>query len=56
MIFLGNTIRKRWHTWIGRRTGGDKVIAGEYRETRAGREEEKDNANGAAGDVEAEQS
>lgn len=28
MIFLGNVIHKRWHTWIGRRTGGDKVIAG----------------------------
>lgn len=49
MIFLASVIYKRWHTWIGRRTSGDKMIAG----TRAGWEEEKDNADGA-GDVEAE--
>lgn len=41
---------KRWHTWIDRRTSGDKMIAG----IEVGWEEEKDNADGAAGDVEAE--
>jgi len=54
MIFLGNAIQKRWHTWVGR-LGEDKVIAGTSG-TRAWWEEGKDNANGAAGDVEAEQS
>lgn len=50
MIFLASVIYKRWHTWIDRRTSGDKMIAG----IEVGWEEEKDNADGAAGDVEAE--
>lgn len=54
MIFLGNAIPKQWHTWIGRR--GDKVIAGTSGDASRGWEEEKDNVNGVAGDVEAEQS
>jgi len=56
IIFLGNAIHKQWHTWIGRRTGGDKVIAGTSGDASRGWEEEKDNVNGVAGDVEAEQS
>lgn len=53
MMFLGNAIHKR-HTWIGRRAErqSDRENIGRREQD----ERKKDNANGAAGDVEAEQS